>query len=50
MIAWYVDNKTLSYIYEDVSTRIIEMMAEHFSELAVLRGETHKLLGIDILF
>ena len=35
---------------EEVNTKIIETIAEHFSEITVMRGRKHKLLVINIEF
>ena len=49
-IAWYYyDNKVL-HIDEEVNTKIIETIAEHFGELTVIRGRKQKLLVINIEF
>ena len=38
------------HIDEEVNTKIIETIAEHFSEITVMRGRKHKLLVINIEF
>ena len=33
---------------EEVNTKVIETISEHFGNLKISRGEKHKFLGIDI--
>ena len=46
-IAQYVDKNKVSHIDEEVNTKVIQTIAEHFGELAVSRLRKHKLLGTD---
>ena len=45
-IAWYVDNNKVSYIDEELNTKLIEIIAKHFFELKLSRREKHKFLVI----
>ena len=47
---WYVDNKKVSHIDEEVNTKLIETISEHSGNLTVSRGKKHKFLGMDIDF
>ena len=47
-IAWYVDNNKVSQVDEEVNTKIIETISEHFDKLTVSRENKHKFLGTDI--
>ena len=37
-ISWYVDDNKVSNINEEVNTKFIETIAEHFGNLIVSRG------------
>ena len=45
---WHVDNNKVSHVDEEVNTKVIETISEHFGNLTVSRGKNHKFLGIDI--
>ena len=47
-IAWYVDVNKVSHFYEEVNTKAIETIAEHFGNLALSRGKKLKFLVMDI--
>ena len=47
-ISWYVDNNKVSYIDEEVNTKVIETIAENFVDLTVSGGKKHNFLGMDI--
>ena len=40
----------LSHVDEEVNTKVIKTIAEHFGNLRVSKGKKHKFLGIDIEF
>ena len=43
-IAWYVDDNKVSHVDEEVNTKVVEIISEHFGNLAVSRGKKHKFL------
>ena len=43
-IAWYVDDNKVSQVDEEVNTKVVEIISEHFGNLAVSRGKKHKFL------
>ena len=47
-IIWYVDNNKLSHVDEEVNTKNIETISEHFGNLTISRGKKHKFLRMDI--
>ena len=47
-IMWYVDNNKVSYVDEEVNTKVIETISDHFGNLTISRGKKHKLLVMDI--
>ena len=49
-ISWYVDNNKVSHVDEEVNTKVIETISEHFGNLVVSRGKKHKFLVMDIYF
>ena len=49
-IAWYVDDKKVSHVDEEVNTKMIKTIAEHFGNLMVSKGKKHKFLGMGIEF
>ena len=49
-IACYVDNNKVSHIDEEVNTKSIESIADHFGNLTISRGKKHKFLGMDTEF
>ena len=49
-ILWYVDKNKVSRVDEEVNTKVIETISEHFGNLAVSRGKKNKFLGMDIEF
>ena len=46
-VSWLADDNKLSHFDEYLNKRIIEMMAEHFGKIAVLRGGKHNFLEMD---
>ena len=40
-ISWYVDNNKVLHVDEEVNTKVIETIAEHFVNLTVSRGKNH---------
>ena len=49
-IEWYVDDKKLSHIDEEVTTQVIEIIDECFLKHTVSRGNKHEFLGMYIEF
>ena len=47
-ISWCVDDNKVSHSDEEVNTKVIENIAEHFGNLIVLIGGKHKFLGMYI--
>ena len=47
-IAWYFNDNKVLHIDENLITRIIEAIVEHFGELTVSRAENHKFLEMII--
>ena len=47
-IAWYVDDNKVSHVDEEVNTKMIETISEHFGNLTVSRGKKNKFLGMGI--
>ena len=48
MLSWYVEDNKVLHIEENMNTRLIEAIAEHFVELTLLRRENHKFMEMDI--
>ena len=42
---WYVDNNKVSHLDEEVKTKVIEGISEHYGNLTVSRGEETKVPG-----
>ena len=38
-IAWYIDNNKISHVNEDIVTRGLKVITEHFGELEISRGK-----------
>ena len=49
-ITWYVDNNKISHVKSKIIDGILDTIEEHFRKLVIMRGKTHKLLGIKIYF
>jgi hypothetical protein len=49
-ITWYVDDVKVSHVYEKVVTKVIGMIESDFGDLSVVRGASHKLLGMQVDF
>ena len=47
---WYFDNNKVSHLDEEVKTKVIERISEHYGNLTVSRGKKHRFLGMDIEF
>ena len=45
-IAWYVNDNKVSHVDEEVNTKLIDTISEHFGNLTVSRGTKHKFLVI----
>ena len=47
---WYFDNNKVSHLDEEVKTKVIERISEHYGNLTVSRRKKHRFLGMDIEF
>ena len=47
-IAWYVGNNKVSHLDEEVKTKVIEIISEHYGNLTVSRGKKQRFLVMDI--
>ena len=47
IIACYVDNNKISNNDEELNTKVIEKIVEHYGNISVSRGKKHKLLVTD---
>ena len=47
-ILGYVDNNKVSHVDEEVNTKVVEKISEHFGSLTVSRGDKDKFLLMDI--
>jgi hypothetical protein len=49
-IGWFVDDTKISHANPDVVTNIINQLESKFGKMKVTRGNTHKFLGMDIVY
>ena len=49
-ISWYAEDNKVSHVDEEVNTKVIETISEHFGNLTVSRGKKQNFLGMDVEF